>query len=149
MKAMHAKVVLLIKLINGRPLQLNALSTQRAIPTEWYRYRTGALVIKIMMHKEPSYLWKKLFLQYYEEPRKPGLGRFLDSSKLAPSFQNHFGWMKDIDCAWHGRKLTDDAIRVLLKKSLFDYYCDLPFLAFCFIKYLFYAMIYSLQYLID
>ncbi len=50
--------------------------SQRATPTEWYQYRTGALVIKIMMHKEPSYFWNTLSLQYDEEPRKPGLGRF-------------------------------------------------------------------------
>jgi hypothetical protein len=83
-----------------------------------------------MMHKEPSYLGTKLSLQYYEEPRKPGVGRFFDSSKRkigAQSLQNHIGWMKDIGDAWHGRKLTDDVIRVLLKKSLFDYYYDQPF----------------------
>jgi hypothetical protein len=49
----------------------------------------------------------------------------------AQSPKNHIGWMKDIDAARHGRKLTDDAIRVLLKKSLFDYYCDQPFCLYC------------------
>jgi hypothetical protein len=64
---------------------------------------TVALAIKIMMHKEPSYLWNKLSLRYYKEPRKPGLGRFFDSSKRKisrQSVQNHIGWMMDIDDAW-------------------------------------------------
>jgi hypothetical protein len=95
------------------------------MPIEWYRYKLGTLVIKNMVHNKPSYLRNKLSVKYYEEPSKPGLGRFFGSYKgkiCAPSLQNHIGWMKDIDEAWQGRKLTDDAIRVLLKKNLFDCY---------------------------
>ncbi len=73
-----------------------------------------------MMHKEPPYLWNKLSLQYYEEPRKHGLKRFSDSPKRKIGFQslqNHVGCLKDIDGTWHGRKLTGDANHITAKEE--------------------------------
>jgi len=60
----------------------------------------------------------------YSEPRKPGIGYFFDNSKQKPGKQilkNPLELMKEIHMPWLNRILTDDEIRIEMKKIFFKF----------------------------
>jgi len=60
----------------------------------------------------------------YSEPRKPDIGYFYDNSKRKPGkqiFHNRLEFMKEIDTPWLNRIITDDEIRIEMKKTFFKF----------------------------
>jgi len=97
---------------------------KRATPNEWARYSTSSKVIKIIRDKSPIHLFNRLKSNLYMENRRPGLGFFYDNSanqRGKQSIQNRLPYFKLITEQWTDRIITDDAIRILLKKTFFTY----------------------------
>ena len=60
----------------------------------------------------------------YSELRKPDIGYFFDNSKRKPGKQilkNRLELMKEINTPWLKRILTDDKIRIEMKKIFFKF----------------------------
>jgi len=96
---------------------------KRASPREWVNYLTASKAIKVIRDQHPSLLYCKIVSNYYEEPRKPQQGMFFDSSKSRTgrqSLENRLDLIKEINQPWNNG-LNNDALRVLLKKTFFQY----------------------------
>ena len=96
----------------------------RATPTEWSKYVTASIAIRTIRDKKPKELHEILKRTYFEERRFKGRGLFYDSSKTRPgrqSIQNLLQHVYQIRNPWNelGSKMTNDAIRVLLKNNYF------------------------------
>jgi len=97
---------------------------KRATPLQWVRFLTSSKVIKITRNKEPPDLYNSLMSTLYSEPRKPDIGYFFDNSKRKPGKQilkNRLELMKEINTPWLNRILTDDEIRIEMKKIFFKF----------------------------
>jgi len=102
---------------------------KRATPDEWCNFITASTVIKVYNSKMPRFLFDTLEMNYFEEPRKQGIGYFFDNSKTTrgkQSIQNRLHFMRSIDKPWTNlaEPLSNDAIRVLLKDTFFPYYSE-------------------------
>ena len=99
---------------------------ERATPEEWSKFITSSRVIKTLRDTQPTILYQKLMNTYFEERRKPGVGFFYDSSRTKKgrqSLQNRLLFMRSINHSWFGHNLSDDSIRIQMKRSFFSY-CD-------------------------
>jgi len=97
---------------------------KRATLNEWAKYTTSSKVIKIIRDKRPIYLYNRLNSNLYTENRRPGLGFFYDNSmnmRGKQSIQNRLPYFRLIRDQWINNEITDDAIRILLKKTFFTY----------------------------
>jgi len=97
---------------------------RRATPDEWVRYNTASIVLKIIRDKNPNRLHSLLRSSYFEEPRKIGYGKFFDksSTKIGKQAINcRLEHIRLIDWPWSTDNLSNDSIRILLKKTFFDY----------------------------
>jgi len=86
---------------------------------------TASRIIKTFRDCKPKPLLELLNSRYYEEPRKPGLGKFYDNSTNKSgkqSIENRLNLIRKIKHPWNGLNLNNDCIRVLLKGSFFKYY---------------------------
>jgi len=100
------------------------LKCQRATPDEWTRFITASKVVKIIRDRQQKHLVDLLETTLYTVPRKPLLGRFYDGSKSKGGHQalhNRVMFLNGISEPWLRRDLTDDGIRILMKKEFFDY----------------------------
>jgi len=100
------------------------LKCQRATPDEWTRFITASKVVKIIRDRQPKNLVDLLETTLYTVPRKPLLGRFYDGSKSKGGHQalhNRVTFLNGISEPWLRRDMTDDGIRILMKKEFFDY----------------------------
>jgi len=100
------------------------LKCQRATPCEWTRFITASKVVKIIRDKQPKPLADLLDRTLYTLPRKPQLGKWYDESRSKwgkQSVQNRLIFMNGIEEPWLRRDLSDDGIRMLMKKEFFDY----------------------------
>jgi exonuclease III len=102
-------------------------SCKRATPEQWTKFITATRVIKTVRLKEPKWLAAKLMKVYFEEPRKPGVGLFFDGSKRKKgrqSIENRLLFMRSINYPWNltSTALSDDSLRVLMKRSFFPYF---------------------------
>jgi len=98
---------------------------RRATPDEWVKYCTSSIVIKTIRDKNPNRLHSLLRSSYFEEPRKAGYGKFFDKSSTKCGKQSincRLEHMRLINCPWSTENLSNDAIRILLKKTFFHYY---------------------------
>ncbi len=100
---------------------------KRATPTEWSRYLTATKVMKIIRDEEPKQLFDILKDNYFEENRKYQIGFFFDNSKTLASrqsIQNRLKLMRSIVDPWNNKlqPLSNDQIRVIGKKTFFDYF---------------------------
>jgi len=50
--------------------------------SQWYKYATGSLIIKIRNNGNPKNLHDLLHLNFYMERRKPGRLKFYNSARL-------------------------------------------------------------------
>jgi len=97
---------------------------KRATPIQWVRFLTSSKAIKIARNKEPPDLYDSLMSTCYTEPRKPDIGYFYDNSKRKHGkqiFHNRLEIMKEIDFPWLNRIITDDEIRIEMKKTFFKF----------------------------
>ena len=93
---------------------------KRTTPDQWNRFITSSKVIRIIRDKTPSELSEKLSGTYFEEKRQPGVGFFYDNSKLKigrQSIQNRLLFMRSITYPWNLKPMTNDLIRIEMKKS--------------------------------
>jgi len=98
---------------------------KRANPIEWNKFATASKVVKIVRDQMPKPLFDLLDWTLYVEPRKPGFGKFFDSSKTkwgVQSIQNRLAIMGEVKDDWMDRHISDDAIRILMKNSFFEYF---------------------------
>ena len=100
---------------------------KRATPAEWSNYVTSTKIMKIVRDEEPKPLFDLLKNNYFEESRKPQVGYFFDNSKTLlgrQSIQNRLIFMRSINDPWNNKlqPLSNDQIRVIGKKTFFDYY---------------------------
>jgi hypothetical protein len=61
-------------------------------------------------------------MNYFEEPRHPGLGQFFDFSRTQKGFQslqNRLLFVRSVNFDWNN--LSDDHLRVELKKAFSPY----------------------------
>jgi len=96
-----------------------------ANPIEWNKFATASKVVKIVRDQMPKPLFDLLDKTLYVEPRKPGFGKFFDSSKTKwgyQSIQNRMAMMGEVKDDWMERHISDDAIRILMKNSFFGYF---------------------------
>ncbi len=102
---------------------------KRATPDEWTNFITTSRVIKILRDEEPKHLCAKLTSTYFDERRKPGLGFFFDRSRIKKgrqSLENRLMFMRSITFEWTCdlKKLSNDGIRIEMKKAFFSYLND-------------------------
>jgi len=103
---------------------------KRATPNELAKYTTSSKVIKIIRDERPVNLYNRLKSNLYTENRRPGLGFFYDNStnmRGKQSIQNRLPYFRLISDQWINKEITDDAIRMLLKKTFFTY-CETWFI---------------------
>jgi len=97
---------------------------KRATPDEWSRYCTSSIVIKTIRDKNPNRLHSLLRSSYFEEPRKVGYGKFFDKSSKKIGKQcinNRLEHIRLVDWPWSTDNLSNDALRILLKRTFSDY----------------------------
>jgi len=78
-------------------------------------------VLKTLRDNHRSRLHSLLRSNYFEEPRKGGLGKFFDKSKTKvgkQSLQNSLDHIRKIARPWNDANLSNDSIRILLKDNL-------------------------------
>jgi hypothetical protein len=83
-------------------------------------------VIKTIHNQQLTYHFGKLIINYFEEPRHPGLGQFFDFSRTRKGFQslqNRLLFMQSVNFDWNNNsnELSDDHLRIELKKAFFPY----------------------------
>jgi len=101
-----------------------SLESKRATPEEWNRFVTASKVVKIARDQQPKHLAALLDRTLYTEPKKEGLENFFDESKSKwgkQSLQNRSSFMNGMTEPWLRRDMTNDAIRILMKKEFFAY----------------------------
>jgi len=97
---------------------------KRATSEEWAKFATASKVTKIMRDEQPKPLSNLLQRPLFIEQRRCGFGKFFDGSKTTKqhqALQNRLPCMTEIIEPWLDQKLNDDAIRILMKKSFFNY----------------------------
>jgi Reverse transcriptase (RNA-dependent DNA polymerase) len=99
---------------------------QKATPNEWSRYSTASVAMKVIRDKTPKVLHDILKTTYYSERRKGGKGLFYDSSRTCvgrQSIQNRLKHIAQVSEPWNeiGSGLTNDRLRILLKKTFFGH----------------------------
>jgi hypothetical protein len=99
---------------------------QKATPDEWSNYTTASVSMKICRDNQPERLHNLLMQTFYTERRKKGKGMFFDGSKSRAgkqSLQNRLQHVKNVTEPWSeaGSKLTNDKLRVILKKTFFKH----------------------------
>jgi len=100
---------------------------RRATPDEWVRYCSASLVIKTIRDKNPKRLHSLLMSSYFEEPRKAGVGNFFDKSASKVGKQSincRLDHIRLIKSPWSTENLSNDSIRILLKRTYFDYFTE-------------------------
>jgi len=100
---------------------------KRATPSEWAKYTTSSIAIKIVRDAKPKYLHETLMRTYYSERRNVARGLFFDSSKTRvgrQSLENRLAHVAQIKEPWNtsNAKLTNDQLRVMLKHTYFFYF---------------------------
>jgi len=108
-------------------LSKNELSKrcERANPFEWVNFLTASKVVKITRDKQPVHLYNCITSTLFEEPRKPGHGRFYDNSKRKVGKQklcNRLNFMNDIGFQWTNTSLNNDEIRIKMKETFFKFH---------------------------
>jgi hypothetical protein len=106
--------------------KLDHLSS-RASPKQWSKYSIAAIVIKVLRDEAPVDLRQYLLETLFEERRKPGIGRFYDNSRGKigrQKFGNNVQFMMAIRDPWLGRRITDDGLRTMLKRTFFPYHTN-------------------------
>jgi len=115
----------------GFHLSHDQLSTRckRATPKQWSNYITASLILKTFRSKQPVELFEVLKRTYFEQPRSPGIGMFFDSSCRVigrQSLENRLIFMRSIKLEWNTQMpLSNDQIRIELKKTFFPYFRQL------------------------
>jgi len=97
---------------------------KRATPEQWTKFITATRVIKILRDGEPKELLNRLKSVYFEEKRQPGTGLFFDASRTKKgqqSFQNRLLFMRSIKYPWNQSFISDDVIRIEMKKAFFTF----------------------------
>jgi len=97
---------------------------QRAAPRQWVNFLTSSKIIKICRNKEPPDIYEMLMSTVYNEPRKPNIGYFFDDSRKKPGKQricNRLAMMKEVKKPWLHQQLTDDEIRIEMKRTFFKF----------------------------
>ena len=98
------------------------LLSKRAPPKQWAKYATASTAIKIL--REPTKLYKILSKTLYMERRHPLLGKFYNNSRGKigrHKFGNNMEYMAAIRENWNGLELNNDKIRILFKRTFFNY----------------------------
>jgi len=98
-------------------IELDA-TCKRVTPKIWSSYSTASLVIKIKRDRSPNYLHETIQETLYTTRRQPDRAKFYDNSrgKIGKHrLSNRLMTMNDLP-AWMDKMMTDDAIRIFLKK---------------------------------
>ena len=96
---------------------------KRSTPKMWSNYLTASTAIKIIRDHTPLGLMESLCLNVVAERRRQNLGHFFDDSRLVLGrhiFANRLCHLNTICEPWFRLPLSNDSIRVLLKKQ-FDF----------------------------
>ena len=97
---------------------------KRATPEQWAKFVTSSRVIKTLRDKYPKELNHRLLSVYFEQRRQPGCGQFFDSARIKKgqqSIQNRLLFMRAIDFPWNSIPLSDDLIRIQMKRTFFSF----------------------------
>jgi len=127
LKSLHYRILRAAKKDYKRviPNQLLDKECKRATPKMWSEYATTTMAIKVLRDRSPFQLFNHLNENLYIQRRKPNNGRFYDTSagKIGRhKFQNRLETLTNLDRPWHELDLSDNLIRIILKKTLnFDF----------------------------
>jgi len=83
-------------------------------------YLISAQPTQAHQDKYPSRLHSLLRSSYFEEPRKGGLGKYFDKSKIKVGeklIQNRLNYIRKIDRPLNDAKMSNASIRILLKDT--------------------------------
>lgn len=121
LKALHYRILRLTQRDYKKKIKHADLdkACRRATPSMWGAYATASLVIKLLRNKTPKMIYNTLLENLYVERRKPCRGRFYNNStgKVGlHELKNRLNFICDLDFDWLGLDLSDDAIRIKLKK---------------------------------
>jgi len=97
---------------------------KRVSPKEWIKYSSCSKVVKIIRENAPMCLVKRLNKNCYIESRRSGRNLFFDRSKIKigkQSLENCLQFFNNIDDNWTNPTLSNDQIRILMKKTFFIY----------------------------
>jgi len=126
LNSFHFRMLRTAKLDFRMKLKRNELTElcKRATPEQWAKFVTSSRVIKIMRDKQPTELNQRLKDVYFEQKRQPGCGRFFDSARIKKgqqSIQNRLLFMRSIDYPWNLKPMSDDLIRIEMKRAYFSF----------------------------
>jgi len=97
---------------------------RRATPKEWMNYGTAREFIRIYQSGTPTSLFERLDKQSYRTNR-PQLAKFFDVSRSKIGLQTFSNKVanvsKSVTFDWFYTRLSQDALRIKLKNSLFKY----------------------------
>jgi len=84
---------------------------------------TAMKVVKIVRDQQPKHLAASLDITLDVEPRRPDHGKFFDESRSKwgrQVLQKRISFMNGMTRPWVLLYMTNDAIRVLMKKEFFE-----------------------------
>jgi len=97
------------------------LKCKRATPTQWMAYCNAKVAIELTnLNKDGPRLSEKMHARCYVNERRPGLGTFMDESRLRigrNSLPNRLEVMKSINFDWFG-DINKHSLRINLKKTI-------------------------------
>jgi len=97
-------------------------ATKRLPPKTWLKYNAASFIVKVTRDESPSVICADIEANLYHNPRhlNPKL-RDLSRRKIGKNcLQNWTGQiMNQIDFKWYGTILSNDRLRILLKKNFY------------------------------
>jgi len=101
------------------------LKCKRATPTQWMAYCNAKVAIELTnLNKDGPQLSEKMYARCYVNERRPGLGTFMDESRLRigrNSLPNRLEVMKSINFDWFG-DINKHSLRINLKKTIIKWF---------------------------
>jgi len=98
-------------------------TTNRLPPKRWAKFTAGSFAIKVYYNNKPNNLRKSIFANTYTKNRSPGTLFGYDSSRSKAGRQITCNWigqvLSNIKEDWTNSVRSNDAIRVLLKKTFY------------------------------
>jgi len=120
---LHYKCVRLVVKDYRRKMSRSVIDkkTGRLAPSQWAMFSLSKLFINMRINQQPKQLLDDSSKNLYVKSRQPGLLFSYDDSKSKMGSQQTCNWigkcLANIAEPWTDRLMSDDSIRVLLKKS--------------------------------
>jgi len=99
--------------------------TKRLPPDKWGKFSLASMFLNMVGRNEPVKLLRQISSNTYTKRRKPGFIYAFDSSETRVGRQMTKNWLGSalsvISSPWSDRNLSKDSVRLLLKKSYYNF----------------------------